>query len=311
MAGIYGTGRPNSSEHRNRIGTDPRTGAGPAGAEPRRTGPDTAGLDQREADAMVFTASLAQFPVGWDVDANLAHIRRILDACPEGEWAVFPEGAVSGYGNDMAALTRLSAERIDAALAELARIGAARGLHVFVGSLVYEAGAWVNAALYLPPVAAPSRYRKVNLATHERGHLHPGTELPVIPVLARAQEVRVAVQLCRELRFPEQWQWLARSGAQVFVHLNNANGEAVQDAVWKSHLVSRAAENQRFVLSANAAHPAQVGPTLAVDPRGIVLTEAPRGRDTHLRVTVDTARVSDWYLSQARRDVVAVQGTGG
>ncbi len=260
---------------------------------------------------MVFSARIAQFPVTWDIDANLVHIRRILDGCAAGEWVVFPEGAVSGYGGDMAALPRLQPERVEAALAELGGLAAARGLHVFAGALVRASGEWANAGIYLPPAGAPLRYRKLNLAVHERGHVRPGGKLPVIPVRMAGREVRAAIQLCRELRFPEQWQWLARSGAQVFVHLNNASGDTVQDPVWRSHLVSRAAENQRFVLSANAAHPAQVGPTLAVDPRGIVLAEAPRGTDACLRVVVDTDGISDWYLGQARRDVVAVQGPVG
>lgn len=257
---------------------------------------------------VVISVTLAQSPVTLDVEANTSVILGVLDRCAAGEWVVFPEGAVSGYSGDLGFLDELDGNRVEAALATLAGVASVRGLHVFVGSLLQEDGAWVNSAVYLPPSGVPVRYRKINLAMHERGVLRPGSSLPVIGVCVAGQEVRVGIQLCRELRFPEQWQWLCRCGAEVLIHLNNnASGETFQDPVWKSHLVSRAAENQRFVLTTNAAAPSQIGPTMAVDPRGEVMAEAPRGRTECLRVTVDTAKISDWYLHQARRDLVAVR----
>ena len=243
-----------------------------------------------------------------DVAENVAAIRRVLAACPEGDWVVFPEGAISGYAGDLRFLDELDGSRVDAALATLAGVASARRLHAFVGTLLREGGAWVNAAVYLPPSGPPVRYHKINLAMHERGVVRPGSHLAVVDIRAVGEVVRVGIQLCRELRFPEQWQWLCRCGAAVLIHLNNATGEVAQDAVWKSHLISRAAENQRFVLSANSATPQQLGPTLAVNPRGEVIAEAPRGRAECLRLTLDTAQVADWYLGQARRDLVAIQG---
>jgi predicted amidohydrolase len=112
----------------------------------------------------------------------------------------------------------------------------------------------------------------------------------------------VGIQMCRELRFPEQWASLARSGAQVILHLNNANGEDRYQSVWKSHLVSRAAETQRYVLSANAAAEKQVCPTLAIGPDGMVMDEIISAETAAMRVTLDLAKVSDWYLSQSRMD---------
>lgn len=243
-----------------------------------------------------------------NIEENVARIRQVLDGCAAGDWVVFPEGAVSGYGGELGFLGELDGNRVDAALATLAGIASARRLHAFVGTLLREGSAWMNAAVYLPPSGPAVRYHKTNLAMHERGVVRPGSHLGVIDVRAVGGVARVGIQLCRELRFPEQWQWLCRCGAEVLIHLNNATGEAAQDAVWKSHLVSRAAENQRFVLSANAAAPQQIGPTLAVNPRGEVMAEARRGRAECLRLTLDTAQVADWYLGQARRDLVAIQG---
>src|SRR6185436_856524 len=100
-------------------------------------------------------------------------------------------------------------------------------------------------------------------------------------------KVSVGVQLCREIRFPEQWQYLATAGAQLFVYLTNAANIREPRNVWRSHLVSRAAENQRFLASANIAHPDQHCPSMVVSPRGEVLAELPAGRTGLLRHTLD------------------------
>jgi len=122
-----------------------------------------------------------------------------------------------------------------------------------------------------------------------------------------AGPVTVGVQICRELRFPEQWKLLAQRGAQIFLHLNNAIGAEQYQPVWRSFLVSRAAETQRFVLSANNAAPQQICPTMAVDPLGKILGEIISAEVQLLRVEIDLFRVSNLYLQQSRTDVVEIR----
>jgi predicted amidohydrolase len=117
----------------------------------------------------------------------------------------------------------------------------------------------------------------------------------------------VGIQLCRELRFPEQWGWMARRGAQILLHLNNAKRDDRYLPVWKSHLISRAAETQRFVISANVAAPKQMSPTIVIAPDGQVLDEVVSDRLAVLRVGLDLSQVSDWYLGQCRTDVVRIE----
>ena len=70
----------------------------------------------------------------------------------------------------------------------------------------------------------------------------------------------IGVQLCREIVFPEQWQHLADAGAQVFVYLTYAANPRMPAGVWRSHLISHAAANQRFVIAANVAGPISTAP---------------------------------------------------
>ncbi|GAA2689510.1 carbon-nitrogen hydrolase family protein [Actinoplanes palleronii] len=157
-------------------------------------------------------------------------------------------------------------------------------------------------------------YRKINLAMNERGRLRPGGLLPTFEVAmggeaaegaSGASRFLAGMQLCREIRFPEQWQHLATAGTDLFVYLTNAANRNEPPGVWRSHLISRAAENQRFLVSANIAHPDQHCPSMIVSPRGEILAELPPGSPGLLRHTVDLADNSRWYLDQRRHDVLS------
>jgi predicted amidohydrolase len=152
--------------------------------------------------------------------------------------------------------------------------------------------------VYFSPAGRSWVYRKVNLAMHERGGLAAGSALPTLVMVLPPGDLRAGIQLCREIRFPEQWACLARRGAQVLIYLTYAANPAEPPGVWRAHPISRAAETQRFVLAANVAHDSQHCPTMIVSPRGRVLAEAPAGVTAILRHTIDLADVRDDYLSQ-------------
>ncbi|WP_127506114.1 carbon-nitrogen hydrolase family protein [Actinoplanes solisilvae] len=249
---------------------------------------------------------VAQVPVRWDVDANLRTVIDVLDEAQGGDAVVFPEGMLSGYDEDLAPLDALDPATVDHAVAQVAAMARQKRVSVFCGSLLASGGGWHNAGLFFDAEGGHSAYRKINLAMNERGRLQPGDDLPTVDVSCGGETVTAAIQLCREIRFPEQWQHLAAQGAQVFFYLTNAANTREPQGVWRSHLISRAAENQRFLVSANIAHPDQHCPSMVVSPRGEVLAELPAGRTDILRQVVDLDATSGWYLGQRRQDVIAL-----
>ncbi len=253
---------------------------------------------------MKASAVIAQFPVTWDVQRNFETITSLMEDVRPDEIVVFPEGALSGYGADLSALERLQPSAVEQAMDRLAELARRRGVHLFCGTLLFEDGGWSNAALYFSPDGARWTYRKVNLAMNERGLLDAGSELPTLTIRLAGGTVTLGVQICREIRFPEQWRQLADRGARAFVYLTHAANPSEPAGVWRSHLVSRAAENQRFVLAANVADPRQHCPSMVVSPRGEVLAEAVAGRTTVIRTTIDLDESAGWYLGQRRRDLL-------
>jgi predicted amidohydrolase len=259
---------------------------------------------------MKVSVTLAQFPVTWDVERNLESISEVLAEARPDDIVVLPEGALSGYGSDLSALGDLDTRALAHAADRVADLARRKAVHLFCGTLLFEGGVWSNAAVYFSPDGARWTYRKVNLATHERGLLEAGTDLSTLSITMAGGPVCLGVQICREIRFPEQWQHLAGSGAQAFIYLTHAVNTAEPAGVWRSHLISRAAENQRFVVAANVAGPHQHCPSMIVSPRGEVLAEAAPGSTAVIRTTIDLDRSAHWYLGQRRQDLLRLSYEG-
>jgi omega-amidase len=251
-------------------------------------------------------AALAQASVTRDVAANTELAVAIVREKSSADLIVFPEGLVSGYSEDLSWLAEADMGAIRQGFDALAAVAKETATAVWAGSLILRDGVWRNAALGFSPDGKRFEYEKVNLASREREKLAPGYALPVIQFPLAGQVVPVGIQICREARHPEQWRVLAASGAKLFIHLNNALvDEKPNRDVWRSLLISRAVENQRFVLSANAAGSYQRVPTMAVAPDGEVIGECAPDEPTVLEVSFDLAAVSNAYLEQVRRDLVA------
>jgi predicted amidohydrolase len=255
---------------------------------------------------MHITALVAQFPVSLSIQQNLESIQRVLEHAQPGDLVVLPEGSISGYSHDLSFLKTVDRRDLKSGLASLRAEAQKRRVHLWVGACLYKGESWFNAAIGYGPDGERSAYHKINLANHERDTFTAGSALPVFHLNTSSGTGAIGVQICRELRFPEQWGWLARRGAQIILHLNNAVGHAWNLPVWRSHLISRAAETQRFVLSANNAAPEQNSPTIAVAPDGQVLGEILSDRLEVMRVDLDLSLVSNWYLDQCRTDLVTI-----
>jgi predicted amidohydrolase len=267
---------------------------------------------------------IGQLEIGWDPSRNAQRVISFLRAeARPGCLAVLPEAALSGYDDQLSGLDRLDERALAAGLTAVA--GAARELdvHVLCGSLLPEPGGWSNTAVYFGPAGESWIYRKVNLATHERGRLIPGASLSLLRLMeTRHQASRsasrpsaewplaIGVQLCRELKYPEQWHVLARNGARLLAYLTYAANPQIAAGVWRSHLISRAAETQRFVLAANVASPDQHCPSMVISPRGEVLAETTSATPQALHADLNLTEVSDWLLSQQRADVVGISYHG-
>ncbi len=258
---------------------------------------------------MQLSVIAGQMPIVLDIQQNIRQILALLEQTRPNKLLVLPEGAISGYQDDLSFLTHIDTAQLAKAIERIADAVVARRVHLVVGSCLWEEQQWWNAGIYFAPDRQRFIYRKVNLATNERGSMSAGSELPVFPMRFEQGQITVGIQLCREIRFPEQWRYLAMQGAELFLYLTNAANPKERTYIWRSHLISRATENQRFLVGANVAHARQHCPTLIIAPNGEVLDEVEPGSTALLRRTLDLSKNANWYLDQCRTDVLAVRST--
>jgi len=228
----------------------------------------------------------------------------LLDRCDAHDVVVFPEASLSGYSDDIAFLAKIDEQQVTQGLDVLHATARDNSLHVFVGACRQDDKGWRNQAYSLAPTGERMVYNKANLATHERGHMVPGDDLPLFQMNLSGGILRPGVQLCREIRFPGQWRTLAQAGAELFVYMTHAIDEELHRPVWRSHLISRAVENQRWVAATNVAHPVQLCTSTLIDPAGLVVAECVSEQAGLLRIEIDTTAMSNWYLNQRRVDLI-------
>ena len=250
---------------------------------------------------------LGQVPVVWDIRKNLVTLESVLDRASPQDLVVLPEGMISGYDDELSGLNSLQPEEVAAAIVDISRLAQKRSLHVLCGTLIFESTSWSNAVIYFSPEGERHIYRKVNLATHERLSLVAGSQLSIFDLKIDGSNTAVSPQVCRELRFPDQWHYPARGGAQLFAYLACAANSGESRDVWRSALITRAAETQRFVVAVNVARRDGNSPTMVVSPRGEVIEEVVGSKEKIIRVEIDVSQISNWYISQQRSDVIEIK----
>jgi predicted amidohydrolase len=195
----------------------------------------------------------------------------------------------------------------------MANVASARKATLHLGSLLEMSatlGKFHNTSVVINASGQiVATYRKIHLfdvavpgaiVQRESDVIAPGAAL----VLANVAGIHLGLSVCFDVRFPELYRELARSGADVFA-VPAAFNAVTGRAHWEILIRSRAIENHAFVVAA-----AQVGTThegiatfghsLIVDPWGEILAESTSGEPGVITAAIDLDQVS------TRRQQIAV-----
>ena len=255
-----------------------------------------------------------------EVAANVARIGEVVRAAPGG-LAAFPELFLGGYRvGDRWRELALRAE--DPALEELVRLGRSSRTTIVVGAAVpsvERAGEVENAALVVLPDGRVARQVKRYLPTFgpfEEGlHFTPGAAS--VPVAAAG--IRLGVEICYDVFFPEVTRELAVAGAELL--LNISASPTTSRRLFERLLPARAVENGLPVAYVNRVGVEDGlvfgGGSALWDPRGetVALEPVPvPGLAEDERVVaaeLDPAAVARWRpFRPVLRDVVARPPSG-
>jgi predicted amidohydrolase len=138
--------------------------------------------------------------------------------------------------------------------------------------------------LVTPDGALRKPYHKRALYGWDETHYVPGAAAGGVHLV---DGVRIGLRICYEVRFPEYFRELFRRRVQLaVVSFADVGPHKDKYDVVLAHLVSRAAENAMYVLSANSVSGPQVAPTCLVDPDGRLLARAPRTGEALITKTI-------------------------
>ena len=229
-----------------------------------------------------------------DVDANLATAARLVHKASEAgaTLVVLPENfAFLGSDRDhRLAIAEPVQERagsiIGPILGAMSALARQAGVHLLLGGFPersdHPGHIYNTAVLLAPDGAVKAAYRKIHLFDvdlaggarfRESESVTPGRDV----VVAAFPWGGLGLSVCYDLRFPELYRQLTKSGARVLAIPSAFTAETGKDH-WHVLLRARAIENQAFVVAAaqwglHGGKRVSYGHALIVDPWGVVLAE--------------------------------------
>jgi predicted amidohydrolase len=96
---------------------------------------------------MAINVLAGQFPVSLCIRDNLAHIETSLDSAEPDDLVVVPEGALSGYSDNIGFLDSVDPAELQRAMGYLQSEVLLRRVHLIYGSCILESGLWYHAAI--------------------------------------------------------------------------------------------------------------------------------------------------------------------
>src|SRR4051812_30204233 len=236
------------------------------------------------ADAQLGVA-VAQFAPGRDAVENLDRITGLATlAVQRGASLVgFPQDS-SFFSDPMDGSFPVNAQRLDGRfVSTLVSLGARLGATLVAGMVeqVGQGHRFSNTLVAVTGDGIVATYRKQHLydafGQRESDWVVPGAI--DAPQIFEVNGIRVGMQTCYDIRFPEVTRRLVDAGAElVLVPAEWVRGP-LKESHWRTLVTARAIENTIYVAAADHAPPIGVGNSLVVGPMGVHMVEIGEATD--------------------------------
>jgi predicted amidohydrolase len=251
----------------------------------------------------MLRVAAAQIPISECLDENQARIvESMRRSTAQGvEIIVYPETALTGYSPAIGHGRQANEwPAIEARLNAIAALAAELRMGVILGCEAYNGTTWTN-RLYAYDAAGQvvAIYDKIHLTHPDTAYYQPGTTNTMLEM----NGIRIGLQICYDVRFPEGYRSLLEQGAEVVMQgFYGAGSGTWKVPVLAAHLRSRAAESGCFMVAANVAGPLQIVVSQIIDPLGLVLAQANQDCEEVITADLDLRRIAE---SEIRQDYLA------
>ncbi|HIW45652.1 MAG TPA: carbon-nitrogen hydrolase family protein [Candidatus Yaniella excrementigallinarum] len=225
---------------------------------------------------MSLHVAVVQYAPTTDKAENIATIQKLVSSAADqgAQLAVLPEYAT--FTNRVFDRTFVdNAEELDGeSVTALRKLSAAKNIALIAG--VNEpagAGKIFNTLVGIHNGEIVATYRKVHLydafGNQESQWVTPGEIEP--PELLELNGLKIGMQTCYDLRFPEVSRVLIDAGADVLALPAEWVPGPLKEFHWTALLQARAIENTAYVVAAGQNAPTGVGRSAIIDPMGIAV----------------------------------------
>ena len=217
-----------------------------------------------------------QYDICWeDKAASQARMDELLDAAPPdpGSLLVTPELGDVGFSRNLQAIMDEDSQAWAIRTATRFRCWVQHGW----AEPSADGRGWNTVTTVSPSGEVIDQYRKIVpfRPGHEDRAYDPGDEIHIVDI----DGILTCPFLCYDLRFPELWRLASKAGAELFTI--GASWPAIRSNHWKMLNISRAIENQAWVLGVNRIGKdpfiSYGGGSLVISPLGEVVAEAEMG----------------------------------
>ncbi|MHA6534476.1 carbon-nitrogen family hydrolase [Paenibacillus sp. BAC0078] len=226
--------------------------------------------------------SLIQLNIAFgNPQANYASAERhIRAAAADGaEVVILPELWTTGY--DLTRLTEIADPEGNTAKAQLSGLARELGIHIVGGSVASRQDSGITNSMYIFNRSGElaGEYSKLHLfrLMDEHLYLQPGAAKGLFTL----DGASCAGLICYDIRFPEWVRAHTALGAEIL--FISAEWPLPRLSHWRALLISRAIENQCYVVACNRAgdDPANTfaGHSMIIDPWGEIVCEASEGEE--------------------------------
>ena len=243
----------------------------------------------------IFRAAAVQMRTGTDVGTNVAEAERLIrDAVSAGaEYVLTPEMTTVLDRDRERLMGAIRPEESDPSLARFRALARELRIHLHIGSMAIRLGEVAASAgeaaianrsfLIGPDGGLAARYDKIHMfdvdlaggESYRESRLYRPGHAAVVADLPWA---RLGLSVCYDMRFPNLYRVLAKSGASV-IAIPAAFTKTTGEAHWHVLVRARAIETGSFVVAAAQSGHHQdgrdtYGHSMIVDPWGKIVAEA-------------------------------------
>lgn len=249
-----------------------------------------------------------QFDIVWeDKIANHALIEEMLSRAtpplPRNTFVLLPELSDTGFSMNLDRIVDEQSQSWAMSLAQRSQCFVQYGFARRMAAAGATPSGRNCAAIIAPDGRVFGEYQKIHPFSYgkEAQYYSGGSHLTIVA----CGDAKICPLICYDLRFPELWRMAAVAGAEVFTI--GASWPAARQHHWRALLISRAIENQAYVVAVNRVgrdpHLHYSGGSMIISPKGEILAEA-GDKPELLRAEIDLPVLRQWRAEfPALRDI--------